>query len=65
MLRDDYECLGIAVNMITVIELTHFFTCDGVTDINRKGMTFLKIIREKGNLTFRVMQICIPLLWNV
>ena len=25
------------------------FTCDGVTDINRKGMTFFEIIMEKGN----------------
>ena len=49
MLRDDYECLGIAANMTTVIELTQFCTCDCVTNINRKGMTFLEIIREKDN----------------
>ena len=42
MSRDDYECLGIAANMTSVIELTQFFTCDGVTDINRKEMTFFK-----------------------
>ena len=43
MLRDDYECLGIAANMTTVIELTQFlllFTCDGVIDIDREGMKF-------------------------
>ena len=34
--------------MTTVIELTQFFTFDGVTDLNRKGMTFFEIIREKG-----------------
>ena len=50
MLRDDYECLGIAANMTTVIKLTKFFTCDGVPDIDRKAMTFfLKMVREKGN----------------
>ena len=42
MLRDDYDCLGIAANMTTVIKLTQFFTCDDVTDTDRKGMTFLK-----------------------
>ena len=47
MLRHDYECLGSAANMTTVIELTQFFTCDGVTDINRKGTTFFEIIRER------------------
>ena len=46
MPRDDYECQGITANMTTVIELTQFFICDGVTDINRKGMTFFEIIRE-------------------
>ena len=38
MLRDDYECLGIAA-----------------TYINRKGMTFFEVIREKGNQTFCAM----------
>ena len=28
MLRDDYECLGMAANMTTLIELTSFLTCD-------------------------------------
>ena len=42
MCRDDYECLGIADNMTPVIELTHSFYHDSVTDIDRKGMTFLK-----------------------
>ena len=49
MLRDNYECLGIAANTTTVIELTQFFTRDGVTDINRKGMAFSEIIWGKGN----------------
>ena len=48
MLRDDCECLEIAANMTTVIKLI-LFTCNGVTDINRKGMTFFEIIREKSN----------------
>ena len=49
MLRNDYECLGIAANMTAVIELTQSFTCDCVIDIDKKGMPFFEIIREKGN----------------
>ena len=37
MCRNNYECLGIADNMRTVIEVTHFFT-----NIDKEGMTFLK-----------------------
>ena len=63
MLSDDNKCLAIAANMTTVIKLTQLCYNDGVINIDRKKMTFLKIIREKGK--FRVMQICISLLWNV
>ena len=49
MLRDDYECLEIAADMTTVIELTQFFICcDGVTDTGREGMNFFENIHKKG-----------------
>ena len=49
MLRDDYECLGIAANMTPLIELNQFFTCDVLLTSIRIGMIFYEIIRQNGN----------------
>ena len=37
MLRDNHECLEMAANMTTVIELTPFFTCDALLTLIKKG----------------------------
>ena len=40
MLRDNYECLEMAANMTTVIELTPFFTCDALLTLIKETDIF-------------------------
>ena len=42
MLRDDHEYLGMAANMITVIELSPFFTCGALLTLIEKDAIFFK-----------------------
>ena len=55
MLTDDSECLEMAANITTLIELVPFFTGDVLLTLTEKMIIFNEIISENGNQTFHVM----------